>query len=36
MTDPYTCEWCGETYVVPSLARQCERTCVARPQEQIR
>ena len=23
--NPYRCEWCGETYVVPSLARKCEQ-----------
>lgn len=22
--DPYCCRWCGQFYVVPTLARACE------------
>jgi hypothetical protein len=23
--DPWKCSWCGTHYVIPDLARQCER-----------
>lgn len=32
--DPWRCRWCGRLYPVPSLARDHETRCPARPHEE--